>query len=861
MASGVLPIHAVSAQILAGIEQRGRVVLRAPTGSGKSTQVPQILLKGAAIEGAIVVLQPRRLAARMLATRVAKEMGVELGTTVGYQIRFENRTSKATRIRFVTEAILLRQLLSDPKLPGVGAIVLDEFHERHLTTDLTLACALESLRTVRPDLKLIVMSATLETEAVADFLKPTAVVEADGRMYPVATRYMGAALGRAAAPVWVRAARAFQAVVKAGETDGGDVLIFMAGAFEIRRTLSELEALPEARGYTLCPLHGELSPEAQDRAVQSGDRPKVIVSTNVAETSITIEGVRVVIDGGQARIARYDPRRGVNALLVEPISRAAAEQRTGRAGRTGPGVCLRLWSEAEHGARAEQDTPELQRVDLAETVLLLRAAGVKDLNTFEWFEAPDGRALEQASLVLKTLGALDASNELSARGRLMAQMPLHPRFARMLLEASERGVLETVALIAAMSQGRAVYRSGATSASRARQVKEIEDLCSSDSDWWVQLRAWEIAAAEKFRMGACAELGIHANAARQAGTAAQQLMRLVERANASEAKEAGVSRTTAPSSDAEMSAAVGYCLLAAFSDYVALRSTRGTRRCRLLGGRGGELRRESVVESELFVATEQEERQVRGEVTVLLGMATRIEAKWLGELFPEAFNEVAATRYDANARKVVAVRERRFRDLILESGETGDVDGDLAAQLLAQEVVAGRLQMKQWNQAVENWIERVNFVARHCPETEIAPIDAEARELLIEQICEGAVSYKAIKDRAVLQVVQDWIAPEQHYYLEAYAPETLELPRRKRPVSLRYEADGRVFVASKLQDFYDVEGQTLRIGNGKVGLVIELLAPNGRPAHVTDDLDGFWKGAYAHVRKELAGRYPKHEWR
>ncbi len=849
MEAGALPIHAVAGKLVAGIREEGRVVLRAPTGSGKSTQVPQILLDDAGVKGSIVVLQPRRLAARMLAARVAKERRCELGGEVGYQIRFENRTSEGTRIRFVTEAILLRQLLADPSLPGVGAVVLDEFHERHLTSDLSLACALESVRTVRPDLKLVVMSATLDVEAVAEFLKPAALVEAMGRAYPVTVRYAGASLGRDTAPVWTRAARAFREVVRSGQE--GDVLIFMAGAYEIRRTLAELEGLPDSRAYDLYQLYGELAPEAQDRAVARGERPKVIVATNVAETSITIEGVRVVIDGGQARVARYDARRGINALLVEPISRAAAEQRTGRAGRTAPGMCVRLWSEAEHGGRAERDSAELQRVDLAETVLLLRSTGVEDLEGFGWFERPARAALEKAVALLETLGALDVGGALTERGAEMARLPLHPRYARMLLEAAERGVLGRVARIAALSQGRLVYRANATGASRARQLQVVEDACGEDSDWQVQLRALEVAGEVKYRVEACAELGIHAGTARQAGMAAKQLRGLVR----------GYAGDRDDLDGRGIAKALGACLLAAFSDYLAIRKDRGTRRCRLLGDRGGELRRESVVESELFVAAEQEERQVRGEVTVLVGMATRVEASCLEELFPEDFNEVVETRYDSKARRVVSAWERRFRDLVLERGELGEPDPEAAGELLAAEVLAGRLVLKQWDASVEAWIRRVNFVAKHCPETEIAALDGDARELLIEQICAGGTSYKAIKDRAVLPVLKEWVAPEQLYYLETYAPEELDLPRRKRPVRLRYEADGRVFVASKLQDFYDVPGSALRLANGQVAPVVELLAPNGRPAHVTDDLDVFWEGAYAHVRKELAGRYPKHEWR
>ncbi|MDP4694076.1 MAG: helicase-related protein, partial [Opitutales bacterium] len=297
--TSALPIYEVADQIVDGLAAHGRVVLSAPTGSGKSTQVPQILIDRAGVEGEIVVLQPRRLAARLLAKRVAQERGGKLGEEVGYQIRFENVISSRTRIRFVTEAILLRQILEDPSLKGVGAVVFDEFHERHLTSDLSISCALQAVRSVRSDLKLVVMSATLDVERLETYLQPCARIEASGRMYSVEMRYMGAALNRDAAPVWERAAAAFRQQCRS-TTETGDVLVFMPGAFEIRKTIDAIQGLSESKDYEVLPLHGELSPDAQDRAVSSGGRPKVIVSTNVAETSITIEGVRTVIDGGLA---------------------------------------------------------------------------------------------------------------------------------------------------------------------------------------------------------------------------------------------------------------------------------------------------------------------------------------------------------------------------------------------------------------------------------------------------------------------------------------------------------------------------------------------------------------------------------
>ena len=647
-----LPIYDVADALLHGLASQGRVVLSAPTGSGKSTQVPQIVLDQSGVEGEIVVLQPRRLAARLLARRVAAERGVRLGDEVGYQIRFENVISSKTRIRFVTEAILLRQILEDPTLKGVGALIFDEFHERHLTSDLSLACALQSVADRRPDLKLVVMSATLDVDNLSDFLAPCKQVQASGRMYPVDIEYAGAALGRQAAPVWERAAAAFKKSV-AG-TVGGDVFIFMPGAFEIRRTMEAIESLPESRGYEVLPLHGELPPDAQDRAVSPGGRPKVIVSTNVAETSITIEGVRAVIDGGLARVARYDARRGINSILVEPISRASAEQRAGRAGRTGPGVCLRLWSEAEHVARAERDEAEVKRVDLSETVLMLAAAGIQDLENFPWYEAPSAGSLQRAIALLKDLGALEAHSDaapapscptITRLGRKMSGFPLHPRYARLLIEADRLGVLPDVALIAAFSQGRPFYRAAHEDRVRREQLRQVEDHADNRSDYFVHLKAWELAQAAKFNPRACGALGIHGGAARQADAVGQQILKLAER----------MGLDTRGGALPDIEERICKCLLVAFSDHLALRNDRGTRRCRMVHGRSGELRRESVVERELFVAAEIEERELRGDVTVLLGLATAVEMQWLEECFPDDFDAGTQTGYDESARRVAAV--------------------------------------------------------------------------------------------------------------------------------------------------------------------------------------------------------------
>ena len=526
-------------------------------------------------------------------------------------------------------------------------------------------------------------------------------------------------------------------------------------------------------------------------------------------------------------------------------------QRTGRAGRTGPGLCVRLWGGAEHEARLARDEAEVKCVDLSETVLMLAAAGISELDQFQWYEAPSKESLERAHVLLKDLGALDSSCEISELGRQMSRFPLHPRYARLLIEANRLGVMQDVALIAALSQGRPFYRASRDTRIRREQVRQIEDHADVRSDYFVHLQAWKIALGARFNANACDALGIHGAAARQAGAVAQQILQLAERA--------GLNMRSGALPDAEER--ICRCLLVAFSDHLALRNDRGTRRCKMVQDRSGELRRESLVESELFVAAEIEERELRGDVSVLLGLATKVEVKWLEETFPDDFNEQTGMSYDSTVRRVVCRSERRFRDLVLQSKDQGEPDFDQAASLLAAEVMAGRLNLKKWDGSVDNWIARVNFVANYCPETEIVPIDEEARQLLIEQICHGALTYKEIKDRPVLKAIKNWISPEQVYYIDTYAPAEMELPRRHRPAKIRYEADGRAIITSKLQNFYDVPGATLKVANGQVALLVELLAPNQRPVHLTDDLDAFWDGAYAYVRKELAGRYPKHEWR
>lgn len=400
-----LPIYEIEADIVAQLKQNRRLIVQAPTGSGKSTQVPQMLLEHGFLKaGQVVILQPRRLATRMLAARVAQERRAELGREVGYQIRFEHVAGPETKIKYVTEGILLRQMVQDSKLAGVQALIFDEFHERHLYGDITLAQALDLQENGRPDLLLLVMSATLDAGSLRSYLEPCAVLSSEGRTFPVETEFASRRTTSNPPPAWELAAEAFGDFVRAGGV--GDVLVFMPGSFEIQQTIEAIRQSPESKGFVILPLHGELAPRDQDAAVARYDQPKVVVSTNVAETSLTIDGVRLVIDSGLARIPRYDPNRGINTLLIEKISRASADQRAGRAGRTAPGRCIRLWSHQEHLERPTHELPEIKRLDLSEVVLTLKASGVKDLRRFRWLEPPTEEALAHAEELLTDLGAL-----------------------------------------------------------------------------------------------------------------------------------------------------------------------------------------------------------------------------------------------------------------------------------------------------------------------------------------------------------------------------------------------------------------------------------------------------------------------
>jgi ATP-dependent helicase HrpB len=847
-----LPIYEIEEAILAGVRDERRVIISAPTGSGKSTQVPQMLLEhGLLGAGQVVVLQPRRLATRLLAARVAWERKVELGREVGYQIRFENVSGRETRIRFVTEAVLLRQMVQDSKLPGIAALIFDEFHERHLYGDITLARALDLQESVRPDLKILVMSATLDAARLEEFLAPCRVLESHGRTFPVQIRFAGSPGYLDKRPIWEQAAEAFSEFVNSGAP--GDVLVFMPGSYEISQTIQAIQHCDESRGFMLLPLHGELPPGEQDAAVARYDKRKVVVATNVAETSLTIDGVRCVIDSGLARIPRYDPQRGINTLLIEKISQASADQRAGRAGRTAPGTCVRLWSHEEHGHRPPQELPEIKRLDLAEVVLTLKAAGIENLRRFRWLEPPGEQALRNAEELLIDLGALRPSDtgietaQITAVGRKMLAFPLHPRYGRMLLAAQQYHCVHQACLVAALTQGRdLLLRNVDRDTARAR-----EDLLGDKpgSDFWILMRAWNYAARNQFRLEACRRLGVHMVTARQVGPLFQQFLDI--------AKREGLQTDPIEVPDE----ALQKCILIGFSDRVARRVDLGTLRCELVHGRLGVLARESAVHNSPLVVV-AEIREVEGKdktVNTVLSVATAVQEPWLLELFPEDIRAATRVFYDASSKRVLAEEQLHFRDLTIGARRVEPPPAGEAARLLSEEVIAGRLILKTWDHAVEQWILRLNLLSQWCPELGLPPIREEDRRHLIEQVCHGAVGYKAIKDKAVQPVVKSWLSPTQQESLDKHAPERVSLSNGRTP-KVSYEAGASPHIAVRIQELYDVDSLP-KIALGRVPVLVHILAPNMRPVQITQDLGGFWRDHYPRVKQELQRKYPKHQWK
>ncbi|WP_306590014.1 ATP-dependent helicase HrpB [Geothrix sp. 21YS21S-4] len=816
-----LPIDPLLPEIAASLRRNPNLVLQADPGAGKTTRVPSALLEeGLLGTGECWILEPRRLAARLAATRVAEELGEALGQRAGYAVRFEQKVSKATRLRFVTEGLLLRRLHGDPALKGIAAVILDEFHERHLHTDLALTLLRRLQRTTRPDLKLVVMSATLDAGPVAAYLDAP-ILTSRGRAFPVETAFLSRPDDR---PLELQVADAVDRLY--GDGLEGHTLVFLPGAAEIRACLKSCEAVAARRGLSLRPLHGDLSPEAQAHALEASDRPKVLLSTNVAESSVTLDGIGAVVDSGLGREASHSPWSGLSGLRTVRISQARCVQRTGRAGRTGPGRCVRLFTEADFRARPAFDLPELQRADLAEPLLALHGQGIADPAALAWFEAPPEPALRAAEELLTRLGALE-NGGLSSLGRRMADLPLHPRLARLAVAGEDLGIPQ-LALRAA-----ALLETGSLAARQNLDRAPAKAGHGADSDLLLRLDQFEEAEAGGFGAGACRAAGLDPAAVQRARRAAQSLARLLP----------------SPAEPADAEPRLLKALLRAYPDRVGQLSANGT--CAFAGGGGARLDPTSRVRRPgLIVALEAEFQKQGAGGQSLVRLASRIEADWLLDAFPERLEDVDEVVFQASAGRVERRNEIRYDGLPIDASRgPADPADPRVARLLAE-----ALRDRPLEEIPARLLARLAFLRKHRTDLEL-PEDLLGP--LLTAACAGRTTLREVQD-------VDWPAALRQAYpadtlrlLDAWAPDAVQLPKG-RPTKVHYEGDSP-WIASRLQDFWGLK-KTPAVAGGAVPLVLHLLAPNMRAVQVTTDLAGFWQRAYKELRPALSRRYPKHHW-
>lgn len=870
MAPTSLPIWEIHADIVQQLRAGNRLVLVAPTGSGKTTQVPQMLLDaGLAADKKIVVLQPRRVAARTVAARVAWERKSPLGGEVGYQIRFDDQTSLGTRICYVTEGILLRWLQDDPSLKDVAVIAFDEFHERNLLSDVALALAKELQRTTRPDLKIVVMSATLDAEPVAAYLDNAPILVSEGQSYPVRIHYLDHHDER---PVSDQAADAVERIVNSGAE--GDILVFMPGVGEINSTIGAIRAARTHEKLALIPLHGELQAEEQDAAFAPNPLRKVVVATNVAETSVTIDGILHVVDSGVARVARYDAERGIGTLFIEPISRASTDQRKGRAGRTAPGDCWRLWTESGQLNRPERNTPEIQRSDLAEVVLLLHSLGIKRAAQFDWLDKPDPQAVERAEKLLVMLGALtdlrapatddvEHGSDLTPIGRQMLRLPMHPRYSRMLVEAAKRHCVRGAAMCAALVSGRDLLQRLRRDEKHISEARELFEA-SQDSDFFTLMRAFQFAKKANFSFETCRRYGLNAQVARQVEQTFDQLVSIAER-------ERLIARETQAEGKAQPEAsddALLRCLMAGFIDQLCMRRDLGSLECDLTERRQGTLMRESVVQNaKLFVAATIREVPGRGsENLTLLGLATAVQREWIEEMFPQHLTATVEHLYDRTHKRVAAVKLVRFVDLVIHHEHQREVVPEASGRTLAEAARRGHFELPLFNHEVKQFIARVNLVCAAMPELEFPPLDEAAITNRLGRAFHGLTLAKEAQAAHVKEEFTKHLAPEQRAWLDELAPLSIAW-HDERKLKLLYpeqalDEDGEVNspeLQVKIHECFGLKEHP-HICEGKVPVKLWLATPDGKRLEHTFNWPAFRANTYPKLKPALQKKFSAVLW-
>lgn len=824
-----LPIDEILPQLLQAMQTRGRVVLEAPPGAGKTTRVPQALLaRENDNPGQIVITEPRRLAARLAASFVASEMGVSLGGRVGYSVRFEDKTSAETRIRYVTEGVLLRQLEDDPQLAGVSCVILDEFHERHLATDQLLAL-LVRLRKTRPELELIVMSATLDAAPIATFLGDCPKIRSEGRAYPLTIEHDPQADER---PLERRVASAIRELT--ANSHLGDVLVFLPGAREIRQCKRLLEE--RAVDFEIHELHGELPIATQAAAVRRGSRRKIVLATNVAESSVTIDGVTAVIDSGLARVASTSLVSGRPTLELAPICQKSAIQRAGRAGRTGPGRVRRLYTEADFRRRPADDQPEIQRLELSEMLLRLRGMGLS-CTDLPWLAAPPEQRVIAAETLLERLQALTGDAELTPVGRRMIELGMPVRIARMLVSAERLGVVDHGCAAAALLSERDI---------RLRPRQGIWDLPSGPSDVEDRIDAIDEANAASARRQVLRAMGLDPGRFDRVTQLERQLRKRVR------------NRVDPPDDPNERQRRLRRALLHGYCDRVA-RHQADQGRLIFEDGSTAQVSPYSVVRHEpLVVALEEEERSEHGGRAGRVQWMSAIEADWLLDDYPERIQTTEALTFDTAKGRVESVESMAYGSVVLDQSSVAASPSAAAGRLLFDAAIRQRAMLFGKDSKIEELACRIELLRQHGLCDDLPAQESLTEEAILRDSCADLTSLAELREVNWEQRVLFAMSSDAQRSLREHTPTELSLPGGRR-VSVTYENGKPPWIASRLQDFFGMQrGPT--ICRDRQPLTLHLLAPNGRAVQVTSDLGGFWTRHYAEVRKELRRRYVKHAW-
>ncbi|NBC69265.1 ATP-dependent helicase HrpB [Paenibacillus sacheonensis] len=814
--AGRLPIDSLLPELRATLAERNSAVLVAAPGAGKTTRVPLALLHEPWLAGRrILMLEPRRLAARAAARFMAASLGEQAGGTVGYRVRMDTKVGPSTRIEVITEGVLTRMLQQDPSLDGVGLVIFDEFHERHLNGDLGLALCLQTQSVFREELRLLVMSATLEAEPVARLLGGAPLLVSEGRAYPVETYYAPKPISGRLEDAVVRC------TIEAMRSHDGNALVFLPGIGEIRRAEHLLLAARAGSGglgadIMILPLYGALTAEAQDRAVSAsaGGERKIVLATSIAESSVTVRGVRIVVDGGQSRVPRFSPRTGMARLETVPVSAASADQRRGRAGREAPGVCYRLWTEGEHRQLKPQSDPELLGADLAPLALELAIWGINDPSELAWLTQPPAAAYAQALVLLRELNALDAESRPTAHGQAMAELGMHPRLAHMVLEAKPLGL-------------------GALACELAALLGDRDPLRSTRS---IDMR---------LRLDA-----LHGRAAGDAADPAA-IKRL-----AAEAREwmraAGIASSAAASRADD---ACGLLLALAYPDRIAQR--RGDGRFLLRGGRGAAVQELQPLSTAAYLAAAELEDSGT-DSRILLAAPISLEA--VERYFADQIQDEKEVRWDRQAEAVRSRRRLRLGALILKESQLADPDPALVAEALLGGIAEQGLELLPWSKQARQLRDRMNLMHAHNPEWPDVSDEALIASLpeWLGPYVGGMRSRNDLTRLSMAAIMESLLSWQERQRLEEEVPTHLTVPSGSR-IPLDYGDPTAPVLAVRLQELFGLR-ETPRIAGGKLPVTIHMLSPAHRPVQVTQDLASFWQHAYFDVKKDLKGRYPKHYW-